>query len=68
MSLTETDVDKNLAKVVLKKLRHLGGFVIGRIISEKKEMYIWCDANKTQIIFLAMHTNTSTSVRRVSNV
>lgn len=39
MSLTETDVDKTLPKVILKKLGHTGSFVI-RIISEAKNIYI----------------------------
>lgn len=40
MLLTKTDMDKILAKVILKKLRHMGGFVIGRFISEKRKKYI----------------------------
>lgn len=70
MSLTETDVDKILAKVILKKLRDMRGFVIGRLISEKKKryIYIWYHANNTQIIFLLMHTSPSTSMSRAYNV
>lgn len=61
MSLTETDVDKTLPKVILKKLGHTRKFLIRRIISEKKNIYIYAVMQITHE-FLSSHR-----LGRVSN-
>lgn len=55
MSLTETDVDKTLPKFILKKLAHTGNFLIRRIISEKKNIYIYAIMLYNAIIYIYMY-------------
>lgn len=64
MSPTETDVDKTLPKVILKKLGYTGSFVIRRITSETKNIYIYIYA-KMQITH---EFYPSTGLDKVSNL